>query len=222
MKTVLDREDLAFDPPELGCVFCLSGLPGGGSIAYDRSPHGNHGNITGATWVRLSSGLWCLSFDSSDDWITVPHHSSVCPHDPLTVGTWDCWVYPINIGTVALFYKHQLEIGFSNQKLGFYDSGGLGWLFTDGVVEVEDVWQHVVCVKDGEYIYLYYNGSLDTTRSGAGNFALDTADLTIGGLSIPTRIFDGYLALPRIYNRPLSALEIQNHFNQEKHLFGVW
>jgi len=26
----------------------------------------------------------------------------------------------------------------------------------------------------------------------------------------------------RIYNRTLSALEIQGHFNQEKHLFGVW
>jgi hypothetical protein len=36
------------------------------------------------------------------------------------------------------------------------------------------------------------------------------------------RSLDGSVALPRIYNRVLTALEVQNHFNREKHLFGVW
>jgi len=65
METLLySRVDaLMFSPPELGCVLYLSGLPNSGSKIHDRSPYGNHGAITGATWQRLPSGLWCLSFD---------------------------------------------------------------------------------------------------------------------------------------------------------------
>ena len=68
MRTLLDKEELVLNPPELGCVLSLSRFPGGGSKIHDRSPYGNHGTITGATWVRLPSGLWCLSFDGSDDY----------------------------------------------------------------------------------------------------------------------------------------------------------
>ena len=67
MKTLLDKEDLIFNPPQLCCVLCLPGLPGAGSKIYDRSPYGNVGTIVGANWVRLPGGLWCLNFDGADD-----------------------------------------------------------------------------------------------------------------------------------------------------------
>ena len=71
MKTLLDRDidELIFDPPELGSVLYLTGLPCGGSKIYDRSPYGNHGTITGATWKRLPSGLWYLDLDALDDYV---------------------------------------------------------------------------------------------------------------------------------------------------------
>lgn len=71
MKTILDREDLVFNPPEPGCVLGIAGLPGRGTKIYDRSPYGNQGTVTGAGWVRLSGGLWALSFDGIDDNVSI-------------------------------------------------------------------------------------------------------------------------------------------------------
>jgi len=52
---------------EPGCVLYLPGYPGTGATIRDFSGYGNHGTITGATWVRLSSGLWVQNHDGSDD-----------------------------------------------------------------------------------------------------------------------------------------------------------
>ncbi len=53
-------------PPPANCVLHLTGYPPGGATITDFSGQGNHGTITGATWVRLPSGLWVLSFDGDD------------------------------------------------------------------------------------------------------------------------------------------------------------
>ena len=53
MKTRLDKDELVFNPPELGCVLYLPGLPGGGSRIHDRSPYANNGTVAGATWRHL-------------------------------------------------------------------------------------------------------------------------------------------------------------------------
>ena len=69
MRTILDVDELVFNPPELGCVLYLPGPPGGGNKIFDCSPYGNHGTITGATWEKTVGGLGCLSFDGTDDYV---------------------------------------------------------------------------------------------------------------------------------------------------------
>ncbi|MBC8477054.1 MAG: hypothetical protein H8D49_01790 [Dehalococcoidia bacterium] len=228
VKTVLDREDLAFDPPELGCVFCLSGLPGGGSIAYDRSPHGNHGNITGATWVRLSSGLWCLSFDGVDDYVDCNNDVSLSLEDGFTIELWEnvdssaYYRWFISKGDPATFTQNYGIILLDNNNIyglvrnvdddttwGAYFgvSGGSGWHFLAMSFDIT----HIVHYADG----------VGATPVATGTQAHTNNRPVRLGYHYSKKI-SGYLALPRIYNRPLSALEIQNHFNQEKHLFGVW
>lgn len=44
-----------------GSVLYLDGYPPNGTTIYDKSGNGNNGTITGATWVRLRSGLWGLN-----------------------------------------------------------------------------------------------------------------------------------------------------------------
>lgn len=55
---------------------------------YDRSPYGNSGKITRATWVRLPSGLWCLSFCGQDDYVDCRNHSSLDITTSITVEAW--------------------------------------------------------------------------------------------------------------------------------------
>ena len=88
MKTLVDRDILVFEPPEPGCVLYLPGLPGGGGKIYDKSSYGNHGTITGAAWKRLPTGLWCLSFDGSDDYVNCGNSESLSIPDAITIKAW--------------------------------------------------------------------------------------------------------------------------------------
>lgn len=111
------RDIVLFEPPEIGCVLDLTGLPSGGSKIYDRSPYGKVGTITGVTWLQTPGGIWCLSFDG------------------------------VASSTNPVYIRAR-------------DPTGYNW--------------------------------------------------------------NDLLALAKIHNRTLSALEIQNHFEREKSLFAVW
>ncbi len=73
---------------------------------------------------------------------------------------------------------------------------------------------------------LYINGVLDNASAsgtvGAVNpTALSKVTLGRAG-NYNGQYFGGKLALPRVCNRALSALEVRTQFDREKHLFGVW
>ena len=130
MKTLIDREDLVFDSAELGCVLHLPGLPGGDSTIHDRSPYGNHGTITGATWKRLPSGLWCLSFDGSDDYVTVGLGASINITGPFTT---KAWVYADVMSDEKTIYSHYGP--GTNNGYEFRLSGGLmALIIGDGAI----------------------------------------------------------------------------------------
>jgi len=229
MQTVLDREDLVFNPPQLGCVLCLAGLPGGASRIYDRSPYGNVGAITGATWVRLPSGLWCLSFDGNDDYVDCGDID--VETDQLTL---ECWFRSDDVdyvGTATVGGNKGDKWGMyirgdqANDPLRFLvttTSGGVG-LQTESYSKA--VWQYVVMRYNGANITIFVNAVEVTTPSAqTGTVSTDDNTVGIGGDTriLPNRYFNGLIALSRIYSRALSALEIETHFNREKHLFGVW
>lgn len=84
------RNELLFEPPEIGCALSLMGLPGGGSTIFDGSPYGNQGMITGATWKWTPGGLWCLSFDGADDYASL----GAGKFDALTQCSVELWFRP--------------------------------------------------------------------------------------------------------------------------------
>ncbi len=230
MKTVLDRGDFALNPPELGCVLSLSGPPGGGNKIYDRSPYGNIGTITGATWSRLPGGLWCLSFDGGDDYITVTYASSL---DCLLGFTLECWFKPGELdraqGLLNRAWRNPYSLYLDNAanklKSGITLADDTNGYLTANTPLAIDVWHHCAVTwntSDGVRT-IYLNGEADGTDTiGAGQLLKVFSDnLLLGSIGGATDV-KGLLALGRVYNRALSALEIQNHFNREKYLFGVW
>ncbi len=225
MKTLLRKEDLIFNPPQLGCVLSLTGLPGGGSTIYDRSPYGNIGTITGATWVRLPSGLWCLSFDGTDDYISITDNSSL---DLVNAVTTEQWVCPSV--TLPTEDKYLVCKGADKYMMQHRSSGLFRLYIAGATIDINsttqglaNTWYHVVGTYNKVTAYVYVNGVQE--NSVASNTAIDTDNnnLTIGAFPLGlTSDFAGKIALIRVYNRALTALEIQNLFNREKHLFGVW
>ena len=203
MALMLERDRLIYDPPSLGTVLYLPGLPGGGSKIYDRSPYGNIGTITGATWVRTPDGLWCLSFDG-DDHVDCGSGASLA-----TTGTWECWLNRTDRTDTMYICDFRDSGGGAgyillplNGDTLAYDAGTA---YVDGSVSDEctqAVWHHVAVAG------IVFTAGAPLIIARRGPSAQDW--------------WKGQMALVRFHNRLLSALEIQNHYNREKHLFGVW
>jgi hypothetical protein len=234
MKALIDREvsrgDIIFEPPQLGCVLSLSGLPGGGGKTYDRSPYGNTGTITGAIWRQLPSGLWYLDFDGVDDKITIPNRSSLNITEAITLET---WCYPVTstepydsfiIGSAGRYYTLRTVQSGAMVFQPYICMDDDNWRTPGYYNYTVGRWYHVATTYDKHRgpnnFVLYVDGRNKAQATYATGIKPSTADVVIGCTTAGNGEF-GCLALIRIYNRALSALEIQNHFYQEKNLFGV-
>ena len=70
-------------------------------------------------------------------------------------------------------------------------------------------WTHLAETFDGSSVRLYVNGTLVATTAAAGALASSTNPLRIGGNNIWGEYFSGLIDEVRVYNRALSAGEIQ-------------
>jgi len=230
MQSLLDAdmEKLVFDPPETGCLLHLSGLPGGGSKIQDRSAYANHGSITGAAWARLPGGLWCLSYDGSDDYLSIANNSSL---QLVGDATWLMWVkiddrsvYSI-IMTKSYINEFTIYVEINGSVSFRHGDGAAEYkVLTNTGVVAEGKWTLIAVVRNisTKKLYSYING-VDGGKGSVAFTKTPTASSNVVYIGVNTADTpQGSIALARIYNRALSALEISNHFNREKHLFGAW
>lgn len=229
MKTILDVDDLVFSPPELGCVLYLPGPSGGGSKIYDRSPYGNHGTITGATWKKLPSGLWYLDYDGSDDYTDCGGGSSLGITEAITIIAW------VNADTLSgypvVVFKttdNSWSAGYgmwwaSNYMRFFINQYGTNFARISFTATGE--WHLFGATYDknisANQLNIYRdNGEIGTPDTCSDSITVGARNLQIGWDTGGGR-WDGGIAGIRIYNRALSRLEFQNIYQREKHLFGV-
>lgn len=222
-------DDILFDPPEIGCVLSLTGRPFSGSSILDNSPYGNSGTISGATWVRSPSGLWCLSFDGSDDYVNCGNASSLRSTAELTVIVWMNITEPstqytiIQRGGSADWSLNVTGSGWNN-KIDARIGGAAHYVDDTFPSSNYNKWTCVAFTFHDarDSLYQFVNGDEVYSRTNAtAQIPTSSNDLIIGRYSETLYKTEGLLALIRVYNRTLSALEIQNHFNREKHLFGI-
>ena len=76
-----------------------------------------------------------------------------------------------------------------------------------------NAWSHMTTTYDGATVRLYVNGALVGTKTTSGSIATTNLPLHIGGNSGNGEWFQGRLDDIRIYNRPLTATEIQTDMN---------
>ena len=72
-----------------------------------------------------------------------------------------------------------------------------------------NTWTHMAGTFDGTTLRLYINGSLVTSQAFAGPIFTSTGALRIGGNGVWGEYFTGRIDDVRVYNRALSAAEIQ-------------
>jgi concanavalin A-like lectin/glucanase superfamily protein len=200
-----------------GLVAAYAFNEGSGATAVDSSGNGNQGAISGAT--RNTSGQYgaALDFDGTNDLVTVPDSSSL----DLTNGmTLEAWVRPLTTSgwrTVVLkerpgdtayaLYSSNNDNGRPSGRVRVNGSN----VSVNGTSRLTtSVWTHLATTFDGSNLRLYVNGALVATRAASGTILTSTNLLRIGGSSALGRWFRGRIDEVRVYNRALSASEIQS------------
>ena len=213
-------------PTTLGLVGYWSMNEGSGSFAGDSSGKGNNGTLTnGPTWVDGKRGK-ALSFDGVNDWARVPDSNvlDVTATQSITLGAW----IKTNINGMIIASKfdstgnsayYRILVGgdATAQKAGFGLRGSTSGEATvsSNTTVTDGKWHYVVGVRDvsQDKIFVYVDGIQENslTDPSVGNLATENP-LIIGAhgqATASTQWFNGSLDDVRVYNRALSASEIQ-------------
>ena len=183
-----------------------------GTVAYDSSGNSNDGNLTGGpTWTAGKIG-GALNFDGVDDYVV----TDVTTGLDFSISTWvktsdndahimgsnggDSWLFWIDYGEL----RFELQNGSWNEPTRFAVSSD--WTYLTGVFESLDSSARV-----------YKNGSFQSTKVVLNRVVNDSIIsigkwLTSTNNSVP-RPFNGLIDDIRIYDRALSAAEVQALYN---------
>ena len=205
---------------------------GTGTSAYDHSGNNNTGTLTnGPTWQTSANCKvgGCLEFDGEDDVVPLGTGNYL---DFLTISAWvylDSYppldsVYAIVHRTEDYPWKHNyyFEINSTLEfKFGIYSTTANTWksINTTQAVSLAQ-WHHATASYDlnGDLSGVFLNGEkldpIGTIPPGSIPNSVGIFHLSIGGnYAESARYFDGLIDDVRIYNRALSAAEIQAIYN---------
>ena len=205
--------------PHPGLVGWWSFNEGSGTVAGDSSGYGNNGTIYGATWVNGEYGS-ALSFNGVNSYVDIPS-SATLPFsgtNPWTIGMWVNYTsgyayYPQfckgTYGNGPGFTIHGVDgrIQGGNGTSGFDQSGmwqtdlrGQGWHYT-------------VMTYDGSVFRAYLDGQAEGTFQWSGGIGNTSGyDIWLG--KFWGGFYNGAIDEVQIYNRALSASEVQQGFQE--------
>jgi len=207
------------------------------SKVKDRSAWENHGTLKGPTSVdgKIGKGF---SFDGVDDYIDCGNSSSLQLEPPFTLETWFLIKGDPTAANHMVIHQRGGVYGvllFPNKNLDrLYFATGDGSVMnwdSQSYSFSTDLWYHVaVTYADGTKTW-YING-INIGTKARPVFAKSTANLGIGGdLGIGYYVLNGLIDEVRIYDRALSAGEVERHFQEElpahtrekaENLAGLW
>ena len=201
---------------------------GSGTVWTDLSGLGNNGTLVGGVGYNSSNGG---SLVFANNYVALGKPSSLNILGNITINSW------VNLsslpGGFASIYENGYD-GINDQtffrfngsllEVGNYRSTGdqyVSWSFGSNIVA--NKWYHIVGQYDGTNWKLYLNGNQVASNAALGPIS-STAPISIGAAYIAsgyTRYFNGNIAQVSIYNRALTATEIQQNFNALRGRFGI-
>jgi uncharacterized protein YjdB len=198
-----------------GLVAAYSFNAGSGTTVADASGNGNTGTITGATWSAAGKYGNALSFNGTNNFVTVNESGSL---DLTGAMTLEAWVNPSALGSTwrcvllkeqsgGLIYALYANTD-TNRPSGHvyisseFDTRGTAALATN-------TWTHLAVTYDGTTLRMFVNGVEASNKVVGGNIKTSTGALRIGGNSVWGEYFSGLIDEVRVYNRALTAAQIQ-------------
>jgi len=187
-----------------------------GDTAKDYSGEGNHGNITGAKWVKGKFGS-ALECDGSSIYVDIGDAPALAPTtDEFSVIS---WVFVKGTGKVSIVENNAKNWGFrfaSVPQLNGYIAVGGGHQHVYAENTPSDEWVHVAFVWDGKSAkkgMLYQNGEKvgEAAMSGPMNQPIGEG-FAIGrrGAATASQYFPGLIDEVAIFNVALSEDDIKD------------
>ena len=208
-------DDLKFSqfectPPPTGIV---AWYPGDGN-ADDISGNGNNGTLQGGATFGLGKVGQAFSFNGTTAYVSVPGTFGGGPE--MTV---DAWVRTDGVGVTtediqAIVSSTNLEFihfqlsNTSGIQTGFFTENGFVPFTVPGESPI-GVWRHIAMTAKSGDSRLYVDGVLFSSNASTFNAITPTSDLRIGSGYQGARFFDGLIDEVEIFNRALSATEVQ-------------
>jgi hypothetical protein len=201
--------------PGFGLVAAYGFNEGSGTTVHDSSGKGNNGTLQGgASWTTSGKYGNALSFNGSSALVTIPNSPSL---QLTSAKTLEAWVYSTRLTGI---WRDVIYKGNDNYYLEADSTSGkpaIGGTFASPLLGTAaltaNTWVHLAGTYDGATLRLYLNGVQVNSRAETGPIATSTNPLHIGGDSIYGQYFQGRIDEVRIYNRALSAPEIQRDIN---------
>lgn len=203
----------------------------GGTTWTDLSSYGNNGTLFNSP-TYSSAGGGSLTFNGTSSFVSVPNSASLNPgSNGWTVSIWFNATSAALAGVYGgpiLYNKEVLyegAVGTSVVQIAWQPSWA--WYGTTPTLTA-GVWYHTVHTYDGANQRIYLNGVQTWSQAMTGVIGTNTYDLGIGcrGLSGgsgagASSFFAGSVSTFSMYNRALSATEIQQNFNAQRTRFGI-
>ena len=198
-----------------GLVAAYSFNEGSGTTVTDLSGHGNTGTINGAVWSAAGKFGNALSFNGTNSWVTVNDAASL---DLSSTMTLEAWVNPTTLGAVwrtvilkeqpgELIYSLYANTDTTRPSANVFVTSEHE---TRGTAALAiGAWTHLAATYDGTTLKLFVNGVQVSSVAVTGAISNSTGVLRIGGNNVWGEFFNGLIDEIRIYNRVLSATEIQ-------------
>ena len=220
-----------------GLVLCLDAgntksYPGSGTAWTDLSGRGNNGTLTnGPTYSSTNGGS--VVFDAVDDYVTVPHNSNINLVDTVSLEAWVKYTTTTNTVLIEksndnthyqlqIFAGYQGSPGIAGQLVFMLQPDSNNWVVS-GIITNNGNWHHVVGTYDrgATTAKIYVNGILRNTNSSILTGPTTNAQPLLMGSRSGVSGFGGSISGVKIYNRALSAAEIQQNFTALRGRYGI-
>jgi hypothetical protein len=204
-----------------GLVLCLDAAnpksyPGSGTTWTDLSGRGNNGTLTNGPTYSSSNG-GSIVFDGTNDYVSSSLSSSLGTQ--FSISFWfkknnNNVGNPINFQGSPSF---ELLVDQTN-RINIYDGADHFYNFTTTI----GAWYNMTVVKNATNFLLYVNNISSPVLNFASSYNNTNTNFIIGKHpSVSSNYINGNIAQVSIYNRALTALEIQQNYIATKSRYGL-
>lgn len=215
-----------------GLVLCLDAgntksYPGSGTTWTDLSGSGFNGTLTnGPTFSSTNGGS--IVFDGTNDYATLSGNAFALGTNDFTVELWLYWTAIPSGDTIFIggLSTGASQIGIQNfaSNITLVKQGGAtSVVFGSKNQLVINTWNNLVIRRSGTTHTCFINGTVDSSGDKTLSADWGTPTTCYIGAQDPgaSNFLNGRISVARVYNRALSAAEIEQNFDTLRGRFGV-